>query len=347
MTHPSRPGRPGASPLRRLTPRTLSLLAAGAALTLAATACSSSGDGSGGASLQTITVGVSGATGNTAPIFVGVDGGTFKKYGLNVEVKVLTPTASSAAVGSGTVDIGGDGPNMVASVLASKSGAKVIFTNGITAFYLATQPSITSIAQLKGKTLATTTPGGGADSAVRAALIANHLTPGKDVKIVYLSQNSAALASLGTGKVQAAVVSPPTTIQAVNQFHLKTMDIGDYVLPSVYAVSGGFAAKHPDLVTKFIQGYMAATQLAKTDKAASEAAFKKYLGIKDQAQLDGTWEQYRDRWAASPFPTEYLKELLASLSPPSTADPATLMNNSYVNKIEQSQWVVPSGFPTS
>ncbi|GIH17765.1 hypothetical protein Raf01_59370 [Rugosimonospora africana] len=317
------------------------------ALTLTGAACSSSASGGDGGSTPTITVGVSGATGNTAPIFVGVDAGVFKKYGLNVEVKVLTPTASSAAVSSGTVDIGGDGPNMVAAVLASKNGAKVIFTNGITAFYLATTPSITDIEGLKGKTLATTTPGGGADTAARTAMTAHHLVPDKDVKVIYVSQNTAALASLQAGKVQAAVVSPPTTIQAENQFHLKTIDIGDYVLPSVYAVSGGFAAKHPDLVTKFIEGYMAATQLAKTDKAASEAAFKKYLGLKDQAQLDGTWEEYKDRWAASPFPSEDLKDLLGGLKPPSTVDPASLMDNSYIQKIDQSKWVVPSGFPTS
>jgi ABC-type nitrate/sulfonate/bicarbonate transport system substrate-binding protein len=338
------------SRLRRLAARSLrkpAIAATGIALVLVASACSSSSTGgSAGGSLQSVTVGVSGATGNTAPIFVGVDAGVFKRYGLNVQVKILTPTASSAAVASGTVDIGGDGPNMVAAVLASKSGAKVIFTNGITAFYLATQSSISSITGLKGKTIATTTPGGGADTAARTALLANDLKPDKDVKIIYVSQNSAALASLQAGKVQAAVVSPPTTIQAETQFHLKTIDIGDYVLPSVYAASGGFAAKHPDLVTKFIEGYMAATQLAKTDKAASESAFKKYLGIKDQTQLDGTWEQYKDRWAASPFPTGDLKDLLAGLKPPSTADPATLIDNSYIKKIDQSTWVVPSGFPT-
>jgi NitT/TauT family transport system substrate-binding protein len=328
-------------------PRKFAIAATGIALALVGSACSASSAGSGGGSLQSITVGVSGATGNTAPIFVGVDAGVFKKYGLNVQAKILTPTASSAAVASGTVDIGGDGPNMVAAVLASKSGAKVIFTNGITAFYLATEPSITSIAGLKGKTIATTTPGGGADTAVRTALLANNLRPDKDVKIIYVSQNTAALASLQAGKVQAAVVSPPTTIQAETQFHLKTIDIGNYVLPSVYAVSGGFAAKHPDLVTKFIEGYMAATALAKTDEAASESAFKKYLGIKDQAQLHGTWEQYKARWAASPFPIEDLKDLLAGLKPPSTADPTTLIDNSYINKLDHSKWVVPSGFPTT
>lgn len=343
------------TPLRRsagLAARPLKMSAAiaiGTVLALIASACSSSASGGGSAagSLQSITVGVSGTTGNTAPIFVGVDAGVFKKYGLNVQVKVLTPTASSAAVASGTVDIGGDGPNMVAGVLASKSGAKVILTNGITAFYLATVPSITSLDGLRGKTIATTTPGGGADTAVRTALLANNITPDKDVKIIYVSQNSAALASLQAGKVQAAVVSPPTTIQAVNQYHLNTIDLGNYVLPSVYAVSGGFAAKHPDLVTKFIEGYMATTQMAKTDEAASEAAFKKYLGITDQAQLDGTWNQYKDRWAASPFPTEDMKQLLAGLKPPSNADPTALIDNSYVNKVSRSQWVVPAGFPTS
>lgn len=326
----------------------LPVVAAALAFALLGAACSSSaagGSGGGGSAsgggLQSITVSVSGTTGNTAPIFVGVDAGVFKKYGLDVQVKVLTPTASAAAVASGTVDIGGDGPNMVAAVLASKNGAKIIFTNGVTAFYVAAESGVNSLTGLKGKTLATTTPGGGADTAVRTALKADQITPDKDLKIVYLSQNSAALAALAAGRVQAAVVSPPTTIQAQNKYHLKIFDISKYVLPSVYAVSGGFASEHKDLVQKFIQGYMAATRLAKTDEKASEAAFKKYLGITDQAELDGTWEQYKDRWAASPFPPDQMKRLLAGLKPPSTADPNSLIDDSYINKITKSQWVTP------
>lgn len=327
----------------------LPFVAAALAFALLGAGCSSSaavgGSGGGGTGsapgLQPITVSVSGTTGNTAPIFVGVDNGVFKKYGLDVQVKVLTPTASAAAVASGTVDIGGDGPNMVAAVLASKNGAKVIFTNGVTAFYVAAEPSVSSLTDLKGKTLATTTPGGGADTAVRSALKANNITPDQDVKIVYLSQNSAALAALAAGRVQAAVVSPPTTIEAQNKDHLKTFDISNYVLPSVYAVSGSFASAHKDLVQKFIQGYMAATRMAKTDEKASEAAFKKWLGITDQPQLDGTWEQYKDRWAASAFPPDQMKQLLAGLKPPSTADPTSVIDDSYINKINKSQWVTP------
>src|SRR5215469_423238 len=99
----------------------LPFVAAALAFALLGAGCSSSaatgGSGGGGTGsapgLQPITVSVSGTTGNTAPIFVGVDNGVFKKYGLDVQVKVLTPTASAAAVASGTVDIGGDGPNMV------------------------------------------------------------------------------------------------------------------------------------------------------------------------------------------------------------------------------------------
>lgn len=335
--------------------RRLPFLAAALALALLGAACSSSSGGAGGGGgrgggtgspaaggLQPITVSVSGANGNDAPIFVGLNAGVFKKYGLDLSVKVLTPTASSAAVASGTVDIGGDGPNMVAAVLASKNGAKVIFTNGVTAFFVAAASSVHSLADLKGKTVAATTPGGGADTALRTALKANHITPDKDVKIVYLSQNSASLAALAAGRVQGAVVSPPTVTEAQNKYHLKTFDIGNYVLPSVYAVSGGFASKHPDLVQKFTRGYMAATRLAKRDKKTSEAAFKKYIKITDQAQLDGTWQQYIHRWAAAPFPPHLMKELLAGLKPPSTADPNSVIDNSYVNKIPKSEWVIAS-----
>jgi NitT/TauT family transport system substrate-binding protein len=311
-------------------------------LLLGSVACSSSGSATNSSNpkqqVTTVTVGVSGATGTSAPVFIGVEAGVFKRYGLDVKVNVLTPTSSSAAVASGSVDIGGDGSNMVAAILKGNSG-KVIFTNGHSAFEIATKANITSIGQLRGKTIAATTPGGGADTTLRAALTQQHLVPDKDVKITYVNQNSASLASVANGKVDAAVVSPPTSIQAEKKLGLKLIDISQYALPSVYAVNATFAAQHKDTVIKFVQAYAAATKLAATNENAAIGAFKKDLGITDVAQLDGTWQAYRALWEAAPYPVDAMKETLAGLNPASSADPASVIDNQYIDAIGQSSWV--------
>src|SRR5215471_18361295 len=116
-------------------------LAAGVAgatvLITALAACSSSGSSGGSAgtaSTTTINVGTSGATGVYLPLYVGVQTGLFKKYGLNVNIQTLTPAAVTAATLSDNVNIGWDGPGLVGGILRNPS-AKVIFTAGPTAFY--------------------------------------------------------------------------------------------------------------------------------------------------------------------------------------------------------------------
>jgi NitT/TauT family transport system substrate-binding protein len=289
--------------------------------------------------LETVKVGIA-TSAISAPLYVGIAEGIFKKYGLDITISSLTPTASAAALASGSVDIGSDGPNVVAGILKEKSG-KVIFTNGVTAFQIAVKPNITSIQQLRGATVATTTPGGSADTALRRALQASGLVPDKDVKITYVSQNSAALASVNAGRVQGAVVSPPTSIQAEASMGLKVLDISKYATPSITAVNGNFAESHKAEVIKFLQAYGEATRLTISNQAVAVSAFEKSLGIADKGQAVGTWQIYRSIFAMDPFSVDNMKLILANLNPPSTAAPASVIDNQYLDAIGQSSWVIP------
>jgi NitT/TauT family transport system substrate-binding protein len=308
-------------------------------LVTALAACSSSSSSSAAAtSTTTITVGTSGATGVYLPLYVGVQTGLFKKYGLNVSVETLTPTAVTAATLAGNVNIGWDGPGLVSGLLDNPS-AKVIFTAGPTAFYLYASKGITSMQDLKGKTVAVTTPGGAIDGAVRAAIKKAGLTPGVDVKIAYLQTNSAALAAVETGSVQAAGVSPPTSIQATQAGLVDVENITSFAPPSVLAVNSQWAASNGPAITKFITAFKAAVQLASSNEADSASALKTYVKLTNQSQIAGTWTQYKSVWVAQPYPTSQMQVILqqlASSNPPvkgaATADPASLIDNTFIDQ---------------
>lgn len=316
---------------------------AGAVVLVTALAACSSGGGSssnsGGGTTSTttaITVGTSGATGVYLPLYVGVQTGLFKKYGLNVSAQTLTPSAVTAATLSDNINIGWDGPGMVGGILGNPS-AKVIFTAGPTAFYIYARKGITSVQDLKGKTVAVTTPGGAIDTAVRAAITKAGLKPGVDVKIAYLQTNSAALAATETGSVQAAGVSPPTSIQATQAGLVDLENITNLTAPSILAVNSQWAASNGPAITKFITAFKAAVQLAASNEADSAAALKTYVKLTDQSQITGTWSAYKPVWAVAPYPTDQMQlilQQLANSNPPvkgaASAKPSDIIDNQYI-----------------
>ena len=319
------------------TAKTMVAAAAAGLGILAVAACGSGGGGSsGGATTYNVTVGTSGATGVYAPLYVGIQTGLFKKYGLNVSVQTLTPTSVSAATIAGNVDIGWDGPNLVAGIVANPS-AKVIFTVGPTVFYIYGK-GVSSLQDLKGKSVAVTTPGGAIDTATRTALAKAGLDPGSNVKITYLQTNSAALAGAENGTVAAAGVSPPTSIQA-SQAGLKNLvNMTADSPPSVLAVNDKFAADNGKAVQKFITAMRAAVKLTASNEADFAAAMKTYVKLTSQSQITGTYADYKSIWKIAPYPASQMTLMLHQLadgSPPvkaaATTKVSSLIDNSYIN----------------
>jgi ABC-type nitrate/sulfonate/bicarbonate transport system substrate-binding protein len=315
----------------------------GCAVLALATACSSGGStttDSSGKTLTTITVGGV-QTANLGDLYAGLINGVFQKYGINVEYKVLTPTATVAAVDTGSIDIGDDGASLVEGIIQTH-GSKIFMQNGPGLFYLAVPSSIHSLADLKGKTVSASTPGGAVDTAIRDALTAAGLTvgtSGNDVRMVYLQNNSAALTALKDGTVQGAGVSPPTTVQA-QQEGMHLISIVKYSFDSVWAVNNSFAASHKQAVINFVKAFAVATQESISDQSLCQQGLAKYVLLTNQAQISGSCQAYADYFAAAPYPLNQLKEIEAGLKPPSTVDPSTLVDNSYMNAIGQSNWVV-------
>jgi ABC-type nitrate/sulfonate/bicarbonate transport system substrate-binding protein len=335
-------------PQHRPTARVMrsSAVAAGCAAMLALAACSSGGGDtttSDGKTLTTITVGGV-QTANLADLYAGLMNGVFKKYGINLQYQVLTPTAAVAAVDSGSIDIGDDGAGMVEGLIQTHA-AKIFMQNGPGLFYLAVPKSIHTLADLRGKTVSASTPGGAIDTAIRDALKAVGVTVGTgggDVHMTYLQNNSAALVALKNGTVDGAGVSPPTTVQA-EQEGMHLIPIVKYSYDSVWAVNNSFASSHHQAIVNFAKAFAVATKDSTSDQQLCQAGLKKYVQITDQAQLTGSCLAYKHYLAAAPYPLSQLKEIEAGLKPPSTVSPASLVDNSYMNAVGKANWVEVTG----
>jgi ABC-type nitrate/sulfonate/bicarbonate transport system substrate-binding protein len=308
------------------------------------------------AALLPISLATSGVTGNSSPVYTAFISGLYKKYGLQLTYNALTPTAVAAAVINGNIDIGDDGPNIAAGIVASGGAAKVFMTNGPTVGWVFCKAGTAqpykgknldqSFAGLKGLTIATTTPGGGTDTALHLGLKAAGLTVGQDVSIAYLSNNAGALSGVLSGKVQCAAESPPNSVQALQDGLVQIASFSPWDAPSEWAVNESWAKTHKSTFVDFIKAFCAATRLSITSKSAEEAGLTTYAAITAPAQLDGTWNAYKHDWACAPYPVSQMQHFVldnlpgtvAGQSVGATVNAKTIIDSSIWNSIPKNLW---------
>ncbi|MBI2997979.1 MAG: ABC transporter substrate-binding protein, partial [Deltaproteobacteria bacterium] len=104
-------------------------------------------------------------SGGFTPVWVAYEAGLFKKYGLNVKFQLLNPQVAAQAVVAGEVDFSTAGAELISARL---KGARVKYFGGTLQqliFQMWGAKEITSIQQLRGKTVAATAPRAAVDAA--------------------------------------------------------------------------------------------------------------------------------------------------------------------------------------
>lgn len=276
-----------------------------------------------------------------APLFVGQEQGIFKKYGLNIQTTVLTPSAAAAAVVNGNEDFAGDG-GTIASAIIKTGDAKAVFNRGLTPFYIALRPGqSTSFSTLRGKTVASTTPGSTSDDALESALQQNGLTPKKDVNITFVSNSTADLAAVEGGTVQGAVLTFPQSAQAA-QKGSPLLNITKYGEISIEAVNAAWAKAHPQGTQAFIKAYAEACRLTLSNEQDAETALVAMGAASSSSQAKAAWQVYRtSSWAVLPISNTEAMAISQSLKPASSAQPSTWVDNSFIDSIGSENYAQP------
>lgn len=208
------------------------------------------------------------------PLDVGIEEGIFKKHGLDVEASAFAGDARlQQAFAAGAIDLGiGSGPGMAFIAkgaptlgVAEEAGPPL----GITLCSLADGP-ITSLADLKGKTVSISSVGSQTEWMVRE--LSRRQGWGPDgIKMAALGDVPAQLSALRTHQVDA-VPFDITTAYELNakgdvRILLKFGDIvQDYVNHVIYA-SNDAIAKRPEDVKKFLAGWFETIAFVKHNKA--------------------------------------------------------------------------------
>src|SRR5262245_23808135 len=184
------------------------------------------------------TISYTQASGAFTPLWVAQEAGIFKKHGLDATLKLLNSQVAAQALIAGEVDVISVGPEFVNARL---QGVPVKYIGGTLQrfiFQLWGVKDIHSIADLKGKTVAVTTPRTSTEIATREALKKTGVISDKDVNFIYLQTIPAILTAVMSGKVSAGTLSAPNTLKARDAGLTLLLDIGQTNVPGMYLAWG-------------------------------------------------------------------------------------------------------------
>jgi NitT/TauT family transport system substrate-binding protein len=296
--------------------------------------------------LEKLRTGGGSASATQMSLWFAKEGGYYEKNGLNVEV-ISIPGSSLAlqAMLSGELPViqaGGAGP-----IQTALAGADTIVIATIAkrfSWWIFAHPNINRMEDLKGKVFGVTRFGTQSDLASRLALRRYGIDPERDVTMVQTGGPAETVGAMAAGKVHAAAITPPATLQA-RRLKLKEMlDLSKLDLD--YHVNGlvttrRYIKSNEDTVRRFVRAYIEGAARGQQDKAFAIKAMGKYFRTEDQEVLDETYNLIiKSGFNFPPYPSGIAGLLLESQSPKAkTARPEDFADSRFVRELDQSGFI--------
>ena len=284
------------------------------------------------------------ASGAFTPIWVGQEAGLFKKHGLDASFKILNSQVAHQALLAGELEVISTGPELVNARL---QGVPVKYIGGTLqrfVFQLWGGKGVKSLADLKGKTIAATTPKTSTEIATREALKKTAVISEKDVNFIYLQTIPAILTAVINGNTAAGTLSAPNTLKARDAGLSLLIDIAQANVPGfhlAYGTTEKTIKAYPNALYAFLKAIAEATVLAKQNPALAKKAIAKYTDSDDAKIIDGTYEQFSPYWdAALAVGSEPIQSQLSYLDEkdfPRAKDarPADFIDNSFADNLKK------------
>jgi ABC-type nitrate/sulfonate/bicarbonate transport system substrate-binding protein len=284
-------------------------------------------------------------SGAFAPLWIAADKNLFGKYGLNVDLRYIAPATATQALIGKNLDIINPGGEIVEAGL---NGEPVVYIAGImnrAVMSIYAKPEIGSLADLKGKVLAVTVPGATTDFAARVLLQQARLTPGKDVKLIYLKGMVEILTGINQGNADAGIFTSPTTLKAQHAGLKELVNVTEQNIPMIHAALAStkeYVKTRRDDTRRFLQAYLEGIKIARTDADYTKQIIGKYTKTTDVADLENSYQTFLPAWEKLPLvPTAAVQTMLNFATHPGAkaAKPETFIDNSILAEIGKSGFV--------
>jgi NitT/TauT family transport system substrate-binding protein len=300
------------------------------------------------APLKKITVAVPAISLLQAPLFVAIDAGAFKKYGMEVTY-VRTGARTIQALVSDSVQFaqGVSSRTVPSAVLGGADAVLIANFSDKLLFTMHSAPEIKSVQDLKGKVVGVSGIGGSTDLATRLALRKVGLAPDKDVTIRGVGGVPETVAALKAKLVHAGTLSPPSSFVAEKAgfkmlFDMTTLGV-DYISSGLGVKRSSIAANR-EQVKQFVMAMIEGAKILQTDEEFALRVLTKHTRISDREVLKQSYHYIRPYFLKAPYPSlraikDTLDVLAVEVPKAKDADPKEFVDASIVKEIEASGYI--------
>jgi NitT/TauT family transport system substrate-binding protein len=283
--------------------------------------------------------------GNFAPLWVTKEAKLFEKYGNQVQlIFVQGATSAAAALISGEVQVGMFSPQVV--ITSSMQGLDLVMFGRLGNSMdnrIFGRKGISSIKQVKS--LAISRFGSNADFAGRYLVEREGLKPDTDVAFLQFGNQSTRIAAIETGRADAAILTPPMTLQARKMRFPLLVDAAKLGIPysSLFFVARkSYLAKGRDEMRNFTRAMIEGVHYYKANREFSLKVLAKYMKIQDREVLEENFREYD--FPLKPYPAKEYYAL--PIQEVGRKDPRVLKENperfadgSFVKELDESGFI--------
>jgi NitT/TauT family transport system substrate-binding protein len=238
------------------------------------------------------------------------------------------------------------GSAAITSNLAGSDAVMVAAGEVATDYSLVANPKIKSAAELKGGIVGIASVVGSATTATLYGL--QKLGLGRnDVTLLVVGGTPERLAALRTGRIQATLLSPPTSFAAEREGYTI---LTDAIMPLPYnsvVSTRKFAKQNPDVMRRFIKAHLEAVHLLKTDREAAIRTLAKYLRqTKDRELLEKSYAITtgenilpRKQYPTNAGIKSVLDSLVKTYPRAATAKPEEFTELQYIREFDESGFI--------
>ena len=255
---------------------------------------------------RSLYVGLVSITPSNSTVLAAVDGGYFKKYGLDVKPIVMAGSSTAiAAMLSGEVNfitIAASG--LINAHLAGRDAVLIAGIVNFAPYELIVGKGIERLEDLEGKRVGIARFGGSADFLARWGLEKNGLKPGKDVIIMQIGGNPERLAAVSQGAIQATLLEQAFAYQAKKSGFRSLLDYAAAGLDYQHSAIGttkSFIDKNRELVGRFMKGLVEGTHRFKTDVPFGRKVIERHLKVTDSDTINAAYDYYSSHTDLVPY----------------------------------------------
>ena len=246
--------------------------------------------------------------GQFAPLWVTKEAKLFEKYGNNVElIFIQGASLAAAALTSGDAQVGMFSPQVV----ITNPGLELVMFGRLGNTMdnrVYGKKGIKSIKEVKR--IAISRFGSNADFAARFLLQREGLRPDTDVALLQFGNQSNRIAAVETNNADAAMLTPPMTLQARKLGMTLLLDASKLNIPysSLFFVSRRpYLTKTRAELVNFTKAMIEGVALYKSNKEFAMKVLSKYMKVQDREILEENFREYD--FPLKPYPSREYFEL--------------------------------------